>query len=91
MGCGGYHMWRMIGAGASGGRYRSTSCSCASLKRLRSCSVTTSGRILPLGIEQLLRLEAFDTVFSMGVLYRRSPLDHLWRLKDQLAPGASWC
>ncbi|PMC22346.1 tRNA 5-methoxyuridine(34)/uridine 5-oxyacetic acid(34) synthase CmoB, partial [Klebsiella aerogenes] len=24
----------------------------------------------------------------MGVLYhRRSPLDHLWQLKDQLAPG----
>ncbi len=44
--------------------------------------------LLPLGIEQLPALEAFDTVFSMGVLYhRRSPLDHLWQLKDQLAPG----
>jgi tRNA (mo5U34)-methyltransferase len=30
-------------------------------------------------------LNAFDTVFSMGVLYhRRSPLEHLWQLKDQL-------
>ncbi|SUH36808.1 tRNA (5-methoxyuridine) 34 synthase [Salmonella enterica subsp. enterica] len=30
-------------------------------------------------------LKAFDTVFSMGVLYhRRSPLEHLWQLKDQL-------
>lgn len=37
------------------------------------------------GIEQLPALNAFDTVFSMGVLYhRRSPLEHLWQLKDQL-------
>lgn len=44
--------------------------------------------LLPLGIEQLPKLEAFDTVFSMGVLYhRRSPLDHLIQLKDQLASG----
>ena len=41
--------------------------------------------LLPLGIEQLPALKAFDTVFSMGVLYhRRSPLEHLWQLKDQL-------
>ncbi|WP_254889706.1 tRNA 5-methoxyuridine(34)/uridine 5-oxyacetic acid(34) synthase CmoB, partial [Cronobacter sakazakii] len=41
--------------------------------------------VLPLGIEQMPALNAFDTVFSMGVLYhRRSPLDHLWQLKDQL-------
>ena len=44
--------------------------------------------LLPLGIEHLPKLEAFDTVFSMGVLYhRRSPLDHLIQLKDQLLPG----
>lgn len=31
---------------------------------------------------------AFDTVFSMGVLYhRRSPLDHILELKAVLAPG----
>ncbi len=41
--------------------------------------------MLPLGIEQLPALKAFDTVFSMGVLYhRRSPLEHLWQMKDQL-------
>jgi len=41
--------------------------------------------LLPLGIEQLPELAAFDTVFSMGVLYhRRSPLDHLYQLKSQL-------
>ena len=44
--------------------------------------------LLPLGIEQLPALAAFDTVFSMGVLYhRRSPLEHLWQLKDQLVSG----
>lgn len=43
------------------------------------------GYVLPLGIEQLPPSHAFDTVFSMGVLYhRRSPLDHLLQLKDQL-------
>jgi tRNA (mo5U34)-methyltransferase len=44
--------------------------------------------LLPLGIEQLPELNAFDTVFSMGVLYhRRSPLDHLYQLKNQLVNG----
>ena len=33
-------------------------------------------------------LAAFDTVFSMGVLYhRKSPLDHLTQLKNQLVKG----
>ena len=72
VGCGsGYHMWRMIGAGAN-----------------LAVGIDQRAHLLPLGIEQLPALEAFDTVFSMGVLYhRRSPLDHLWQLKDQLAPG----
>ncbi len=45
--------------------------------------------VLPLGVEALPPgLAAFDTVFSMGVLYhRRSPLDHLAQLHDALAPG----
>jgi tRNA (mo5U34)-methyltransferase len=44
--------------------------------------------LLPLGIEQLPELKAFDTVFSMGVLYhRRSPLDHIMQLKNQLVAG----
>lgn len=42
--------------------------------------------VLPIGIESLPdRLKAFDTVFSMGVLYhRRSPLDHLRQLRHCL-------
>ena len=45
--------------------------------------------LLPLGIEQVPpKLQAFDTVFSMGVLYhRRSPIDHLMELRDTLKPG----
>ena len=44
--------------------------------------------VLPLGIEDVpADLAAFDTVFSMGVLYhRRSPLDHLRELKACLKP-----
>lgn len=44
---------------------------------------------LPVGIEDVpAKLAAFDTVFSMGVLYHRvSPLDHLLQLKDALVPG----
>lgn len=46
---------------------------------------------LPLTLEQLpvsKKGGAFDTVFSMGVLYhRRSPIDHIYELKNQLLPG----
>jgi len=42
-----------------------------------------------MGIEDLPPdLRAFDTVFSMGVLYhRREPLDHLQALRAALRPG----
>jgi tRNA (mo5U34)-methyltransferase len=45
--------------------------------------------VLPQGIEQVpAKLQAFDTVFSMGVLYhRRSPMDHLQELRECLRPG----
>lgn len=45
--------------------------------------------LLPLGIEDIPpSLKAFDTVFSMGVLYhRRSPLEHLYELRECLKPG----
>lgn len=45
--------------------------------------------LLPLGVEDVpASLKAFDTVFSMGVLYhRRSPLDHLIELRECLKPG----
>lgn len=42
--------------------------------------------VLPLAIEQLpSNMEAFDSVFSMGVLYHvRSPMDHLIQIKESL-------
>ena len=45
--------------------------------------------VLPLALEQLPpKLKAFETTFSMGVLYhRRSPIDHLTGLRDTLVPG----
>jgi tRNA (mo5U34)-methyltransferase len=44
--------------------------------------------LLPLGVEDLPELKAFDTVFAMGVLYhRKSPIDFLYQLKAQLAKG----
>ena len=45
-------------------------------------------QLLPVGIEALPVTNAFDIVFSMGVLYhRRAPLDHLADLKQRLTPG----
>ncbi len=45
--------------------------------------------ILPLRLEETPSANnAFDTTFSMGVLYhQRSPIDHLKRLKTTLCPG----
>ncbi|MEZ9655367.1 tRNA 5-methoxyuridine(34)/uridine 5-oxyacetic acid(34) synthase CmoB [Vibrio splendidus] len=91
VGCGnGYHMWRMLGEGA-----RLTvgidpsHLFLVQFEAIRKLMGDDQrAHLLPLGIEQLPKLEAYDTVFSMGVLYhRRSPLDHLIQLKDQLASG----
>ncbi len=91
VGCGsGYHCWRMLGDGAA----EVIGIDPAPLfvvqfwalqKYLRRDNIW----VLPLGIEQVpAKLQAFDTVFSMGVLYhRRSPMDHLQELKDCLTPG----
>ena len=45
--------------------------------------------VLPLRSDELpQRMRAFDTTFSMGVLYhQRSPIDHLRQLRDTLRPG----
>lgn len=91
VGCGsGYHMWRMLGAGANLvvgiDPMQLFLCQFEAVRKLLGND--QRAHLLPLGIEQLPELKAFDTVFSMGVLYhRRSPLDHLYQLKNQLVSG----
>ncbi len=91
VGCGsGYHCWRMAGAGAKlviG--IDPTSLYVMQYFALRHFLGEQGVYVLPLGIEDLpAKLEAFDTLFSMGVLYhRRSPLDHLLELHAALRPG----
>lgn len=91
VGCGsGYHLWRMVGAGASLAvgidPMQLFLCQFEAVRKLLGSD--QRAHLLPLGIEQLPELKAFDTVFSMGVLYhRRSPLDHLLQLKNQLVSG----
>ncbi|WP_145556911.1 tRNA 5-methoxyuridine(34)/uridine 5-oxyacetic acid(34) synthase CmoB [Yersinia canariae] len=88
VGCGsGYHLWRMIGEGAHLAvgidPMQLFLCQFEAIRKLLGGD--QRAHVLPLGIEQLPELAAFDTVFSMGVLYhRRSPLDHLYQLKNQL-------
>lgn len=91
VGCGnGYHSWRMAGCGAElvigidpsllfVMQYQVVK------KYLDDIRVY----VLPLRLEDMPdNLPAFDTVFSMGVLYhRRSPFDHLIELRNLLKPG----
>jgi len=91
VGCGnGYHCWRMAGAGARfvlgvDSHLLFTMQYWAIRQFLKSPPVY----VAPLALEDLpAGLKAFDSVFSMGVLYhRRSPFDHLYGLKDCLRLG----
>ncbi len=89
----GYHAWRMAGAGASfvlvidpSPRFY------YQFQAVRHFVGDADGgrtHFLPVGIEDVpANLEAFDTLFSMGVFYHRaSPLDHLLQLRGALRPG----
>ncbi len=91
IGCGsGYHCWRMAGAGAElviG--IDPSPLFVVQHQAIKHFVGDHNTFVLPLGIEHLPpKLAAFDTVFSMGVLYhRRSPLDHLIELRECLTPG----
>ncbi|WP_372764208.1 tRNA 5-methoxyuridine(34)/uridine 5-oxyacetic acid(34) synthase CmoB [Litorivivens sp.] len=91
VGCGsGYHCWRMRGAGAQlvvG--IEPTPLFVVQFQALQHYLQDHHVGVLPVGIEHLPeKLRAFDTVFSMGILYhRRSPFDHLIQLRDALCSG----
>jgi tRNA (mo5U34)-methyltransferase len=91
VGCGnGYHCWRMAGAGARlvvG--IDPALLSVMQFQAVKHFAGEWPVHVLPLGMEDMpKKMAAFDTVFSMGVLYhRRSPLDHLLELRGLLRSG----
>lgn len=93
IGCGsGYHLWRMKGAGASlavgidpGQLFLMQF---KAIQKYAPKTLVNDVELLPLGIDELPKLQVFDTVFSMGVLYhRRSPVGFLSQCRDQLRQG----
>ncbi|WWO99268.1 MAG: tRNA 5-methoxyuridine(34)/uridine 5-oxyacetic acid(34) synthase CmoB [Candidatus Dasytiphilus stammeri] len=91
VGCGnGYYLWRMLGAGAKLAiGIDPQPLFLFQFEAIRKLLGNEQrANLLPLTIEQLPPLKAFDTVFSMGVLYhQKSPIDHLIQLKKQLVYG----
>jgi len=91
VGCGnGYHCWRMLGDGAKTVvGIDPMMLNVMQFQLVRKLYGEAPVYVLPMGIEDMpYGLKAFDTVFSMGVLYhRRSPIDHLMELRDCLKPG----
>ncbi|MEE4660694.1 MAG: tRNA 5-methoxyuridine(34)/uridine 5-oxyacetic acid(34) synthase CmoB [Halieaceae bacterium] len=91
VGCGsGYHCWRMLGAGASEViGIDPTPLFVLQFQALKHYIGRDDAWVLPLGVEDMPGdMAAFDTVFSMGVLYhRRSPIEHLMELRGALREG----
>ena len=90
IGCGnGYHLWRMLGAGASLALgIDPTRLFLNQFHIAKHFIKNESAYLLPLRGEDLPPFNLFDTVFSLGVLYhRRSPIDHLTELLSFLRPG----
>lgn len=95
VGCGnGYHCFRMAGEGARLAIGVDSQLAYAMQYRMVSRYVPdVPAFVLPTTFEHALEqlpedVAAFDSVFSMGVLYhRRSPIDHLLQLKSCLRPG----
>ncbi|MEJ2611004.1 MAG: tRNA 5-methoxyuridine(34)/uridine 5-oxyacetic acid(34) synthase CmoB [Candidatus Thiodiazotropha sp.] len=92
VGCGnGYHLWRMLGEGAElviG--IDPTQLFIMQFEAIRHfIGSDFPVHLFPLGIEQVpANLQAFDTVFSMGVFYhRQSPFAHLAELQGALRRG----
>jgi len=91
VGCGnGYHCWRMAGDGAASVvGIDPTALFNMQFQIMQNYIQSDKVMVLPAGIDDLpYKLESFDTVFSMGVLYhRRSPIDHITQLMDCLVNG----
>lgn len=91
VGCGnGYHCWRMRGDGAVEViGIDPTPLFVLQFHALQHYIQDPAVSVLPVGIEAVpASLRAFDSVFSMGVLYhRRSPIGHLQALRDCLRKG----
>lgn len=91
VGCGnGYHCWRMAGEGAKlvvG--VDPTPMFICQFFAMKNFIRDPRAWVLPLGIEDVPETPAaFDTAFSMGVLYhRKSPIEHIEQLKSFLRPG----
>ncbi|HES58804.1 MAG: tRNA 5-methoxyuridine(34)/uridine 5-oxyacetic acid(34) synthase CmoB [Calditrichaceae bacterium] len=91
VGCGsGYHAFRMAGQGSR--LVIGLEPFLLSVIQFRAINHFVNSpviQILPMGIEKFQYIsQAFDTVFSMGVLYhRRSPFDHLSELRSHLRSG----
>ena len=91
VGCGnGYYGWRMLGEGA---KYvigiDPTQAYIVQFQVMQKYIQAPNIQVLPLAMEDMPQsMQAFDTVFSMGVLYhRKSPIDHLLELRDSLRQG----
>ncbi len=90
VGCGnGYHMWRMLEQDPSlviG--IDPTDLFLIQFQAIKHFNPDPRIHLLPIGIEDMPALGAFDSVFSMGVMYhRKSPMDFLLQLKQLLRPG----
>ena len=85
----GYHLWRIYNKGASfvlG--IEPFMISVIQFYAIKHFSKDVPIFNLPFSLEEIPEnLEAFDTVFSMGVLYHaKSPIDHILKLKQCLKP-----
>ncbi len=93
VGCGnGYHLWRMLGEGASWAiGVDPSQLFWSQFQAIRQFVGNDRAMLLPIGFEHLplhLNRSGFDTVFCMGVLYhRKNPLQLLETLKACIRPG----
>ena len=94
VGCGsGYHCWRMLDEGAKWvlGIDPTQVYYFQFLLIKKMLGNALPVYFLPIGIEHIPKhTQAFDVVFSMGVLYhRKSPIEHLETLRSQLPKGGT--